>query len=203
VKVKIRTSITISREGLRFRRGGFTVAELMVVVVIIVLLASAMGGYYVGTYKRILVESVAKEIMLAAKYARLIAVEKQSSCRLILDEREKSFCLMTKSFGEGTDQTEQAVVSNAYTKPGRLEGDVVFEEVNVASAAGTNTGSRQRQWMVVFRPDGTADTAVIQVGDGKNHYTVYISAATGKAKVEFGVAGDSVIEIVDLDMEAY
>jgi prepilin-type N-terminal cleavage/methylation domain-containing protein len=172
----MKISITISREGLRIRRGGFTVAELMVVVVIIVLLASAMGGYYVGTYRRMMVETAAKEIMLAAKYARLIAIEKQSSCRLILDETEKSFCLMRRSFGEGTDEIEKAVVSNSYTKPGRLEGDVVFEKVQVASAAGTNAGSREGQSRVVFRPDGTADTAVIQVGDGKPKLTLVLRA---------------------------
>ena len=199
----MRTSIMISRNCFGGRRGGFTVVELMVVVALIVMLASAMGGYYVGTYKRMQVEDVARQIMLAAKYARLIAVEKQSSCRLVMDEKEKSFCLMREDFQEDESQTGQAVVSNSYTKPGRLEGDVVFEKVEVASSGQTDAVSREGRSMVVFRRDGTADMAVIQVGDGKNHYTVYISAATGKAKVESDVAGESSIDIVDLDMEAY
>lgn len=199
----MRTSITISREGLGNRRGGFTVAELMVVVVIIVLLASAMGGYYVGTYKKMLVEAAAKEIMLAAKYARLFAVEKQSSCRLVVDEREKSFCLMIGGLDGNASETGETVVSNSYTKPGRLKGDVVFEKVEVAPSVQTDAQGREGQSMVIFRRDGTADMAVIQVGDGKNHYTVYVSAAMGKAKVEFGVAGESAIDIVDLDVEAY
>jgi prepilin-type N-terminal cleavage/methylation domain-containing protein len=201
--VKMRTSITINLDCLGNRRYGFTVVELMVVVIIIVMLASAMGGYYVGTYKRMQVEDVARQIMLAAKYARLFAVEKQSSCSLVMDEKEKSFCLIRGDFQEDVSQADQAVVSNSYTRPGRLEGDIMFEKVEVTSSGQTDAGIREDQSMVIFRRDGTADTAVIQVGDGKNHYTVYISAATGKAKVESDVAGESSIDIVDLDMEAY
>ena len=201
--VKMRTSITTNLDCIGNRRYGFTVVELMVVVIIIVMLASAMGGYYVGTYKRMQVEDVARQIMLAAKYARLFAVEKQSSCSLVMDEKEKSFCLIRGDFQEDVSQADQAVVSNSYTRPGRLEGDVMFEKVEVTSGGQTDAGIREDQSIVIFRRDGTADTAVIQVGDGKNHYTVYISAATGKAKVESDVAGESSIDIVDLDMEAY
>ena len=201
--VKMRTSITTNLDRLGKRRYGFTVVELMVVVIIIVMLASAMGGYYVGTYKRMQVEDVARQIMLAAKYARLFAVEKQSSCSLVMDEKEKSFCLIRGDFQEDVSQADQAVVSNSYTRPGRLEGDVMFEKVEVTSSGQTDAGIREDQTVVIFRRDGTADTAVIQVGDGKNHYTVYISAATGKAKVESDIAGESSIDIVDLDMEAY
>ena len=201
--VKMRTSITINRDALGGRRDGFTVAELMVVVVIIVLLASAIGGYYVGTYKKMLVETAAKEIMLAAKYARLFAVEKQSSCRLVVDENEKSFCLMIGTPDENATEASETVVSNSYTRPGMLEGDVIFEKVEVIPSTEIDAQSRENQSTVLFRRDGTADTAVIQVGDEKHHYTVYISAATGKAKVEFGPAGEAAIDIVDLDAETY
>ena len=201
--MKIRTSITTNRDCSCGRTNGFTVAELMVVVVVIVLLASAMGGYYVGTYKKMLVETAAKEIMLAAKYARLFAVEKQSSCRLMVDEKEKSFCLMTGRAYENATEASETVVSNSYTKPGLLKGDVMFEKVEVVPSAEMDTQGRQEQSIIVFRRDGTADTAVIQVGDDKHHYTVYISAATGKAKVEFGPAGEAAIDIVDLDAETY
>jgi len=42
---------------------------------------------------------------------------------------------------------------------------------------------------------------VIQVGDGKTHYTVSISPATGKAKMFFGTAENVRIGTVDLDAQ--
>lgn len=201
--VKMRTSITTNRDCLGGRSNGFTIVELMAVVIIVAMLASAMGIYYVGTYKRMQVEDVARQIMLAAKYARLLAVEKQIRCCLLMDKKEKSFCLIRGDFQEDQSLADQMVVSNSYTKPGRLEGEVVFEKLEVTSGGQTVPVSRQDLSIVSFRRDGTADSAVIQVGDGKNHYTVYISAATGKAKVDSDVAGEAAMDIVDLDMEAY
>jgi prepilin-type N-terminal cleavage/methylation domain-containing protein len=199
----MRTSTTINRNYSGYKHSGFTIIELMVVVVVIVLLATVMGRYYVGTYKRMLVEKGAKEIMLAAKYARLFAVEKQSRCRLVLDESQQGYCLMSKDVSEYSGEMDEVMIANAYTKPGQLKGEVVFEKVEIASMVRINTSAQEGQSIVAFRPDGTADKAVIQVGDGRNHYTVYISPATGKAEVKFGIANESGIDIVDLDVEAY
>jgi len=200
VKVIMRTFTTINgRVGIHGKPGGFTIVELLLVVAIITLLAGTMGGIYVGTYKRMLVEKAAREVMLAAKYARVIAIEKQSHCKLILDETNSRFHLAFKDEDSRDDEDSATVITNQYSRPTEFGGDVRFEDIRI-TPMGRGDESPEEQSQIVFRPDGTADTAILQIGDGKNHYTVYIPAATGRARVQFGLAGELPVEIVDLDM---
>ena len=178
---------------------GFTLVELLLVVVIIVLLAGTGGSFYFRTYKRMLVEKAAKEVVLAAKYARVLAIEKGLRCRLILDETDKKFCLTIKDKNSRDDEKKESMITDQYSRPREFGGDVRFEEVKITSA-GQGDEITEEERVIVFRPDGTADTAILQIGDSKNHYTVYIMAATGKAHVKFGEAGELPMEIIDLDM---
>jgi len=54
---------------------------------------------------------------------------------------------------------------------------------------------------IIFLPDGTAQSAVVQIGDEKTHYTVSINAATGKAKLVSGTVENVKVSTVDLDAE--
>ena len=192
-KMKIFTTIR--------RSGGFTIVELLLVTVVIALLASAGGGYYFGTYKRMLVEKCAGQMVLTAKYARVVAIEKQTPCRLVVDKTQGRFFLTINTLNPETGEREDMVISNPYTKPVEL-GETKFEEVKIVSTAKIDI-DRFDEDIVVFRPNGTADMAVLQMGDGKNHYTVYIRPSTGRAKAEFGPAGELPIDIIDLDEEEY
>ena len=196
VKEKMKIFTTIRRVG------GFTITELLLVAVVIALLASAGGGYYFGTYKRMLVEKCAAQMVLTAKYARVVAIEKQTPCRLVVDKTQGRFFLTVKALNPETGEREDMVISNPYTKPMELGDEIKFEEVKIVSTVETGIDLFDED-IVVFRPDGTADMAVVQVGDGKNHYTVYVRPSTGRAKAEFGVAGELTIDIIDLDEEGY
>ena len=180
--------------------GGFTIIEMLLVVSIIALMAGASGAMYFGTYKRMLVEKAAREVLLAAKYARLVAIEKQTRCKLLLDNTNNSYLLTVPGEGAVADGG-QSVISNEYAKPRQFGGDIKFEEIQIAS--GARLGAAAGDSMVVFRPNGTADTAVLQIGDGKNHCTVYISAATGKGRIEIGEAMETGLEVLDLDVEEW
>ncbi|MCK4958208.1 MAG: prepilin-type N-terminal cleavage/methylation domain-containing protein [Planctomycetes bacterium] len=175
--------------------GGFTLIELLLVVALVVLLAGLGGNRYVVAYKRMLVEKAAKDIYLMAKYARVLAIEKRIDCKLVLDEVGKSYFL-TSGYGES-----ESVITDRYSKPQELSGEVGFEAIEVTSTVETDQENWEGVKTVVFRSDGTADTAIIQLGDGKNHYSVYVMAATGKAKIMFGEAENVPIDIVDLDAE--
>jgi len=200
--VTTRTSIT-SRTGDRGTaarwkgnaRGeacGFTIAEILIVAAIIALMAAAGGGIYIGTYRHGLVKKCARDFLLTARYARIVAVEHQAPCRLEIDEENGRFWLSVDMPNEEGEETERLIVRDFYSKPVELGGDVRFESVQVQSV-----DLEQRE--IVFRPDGSAESAVIQIGDGDNHYSVSISAATGKAKVYFGTSDEVEVSSIDLD----
>jgi len=188
------------------KRCGFTLAEVLVVVVIISLLAGLGGGIYVGTYKRMLVEKAARHLVLTAKYARIMAIEKQTQYKIQLDIANNGFHVVTTQWDEEAEQTEQIVVKDAYCKPVEFEGDVKFEDVQI-TPTGLETTTDDEEQAIVFSPDGTAQPAVIQIGDGKTHYTISISTATGRAKMYFGavedlkIGTDVRIGTIDLDAE--
>ena len=185
------------------KRRGFTLAEVLAVVLVISLLASLGGGIYVGTFKRMLVEKAARSLLLTAKYARIMAIERQTQYKMHLDLTNGEFYLATTQYDEEAEQSAHIIVRDPYCKPVQFEGDVKFEDIQVTPISwetSAESGSEEEQ-TIVFLPNGTADSAVIQIGDDKTHYTVSISAATGKAKVYFGTTENVTSSTVDLDAE--
>jgi prepilin-type N-terminal cleavage/methylation domain-containing protein len=202
--------VEVQRQKLKLKvkakRCGFTLAEMLAVVIIISLLAGLGGGIYVGTYKKMLAEKAARHFVLTAKYARIMAIEKQRQYEIQLDVANNAFYLITTQWNEDTEQTEQIVVKDSFCKPVEFEGEVKFEDVQI-TPTGLETTTDDEEQAIVFLPNGTAQSAVIQVGDGKTHYTISISTATGKAKMYFGAVEDVKtgtdvrIGAIDLDAE--
>lgn len=182
----------------RNTKSGFTIIEVLVVITIIAIMAGIGGGFHIGTYKRVLVEKTARDLFLAAKYARIIAIEKQKSCSLELETTNGGFFLTYDEFNEETGKTEQTIVRDMYSKPVEFTSAVKFEDIQITSIGLEETEEKTE---IVFLPNGTAQSAVIQIGDGENHYTVNIYAATGKAAVQPGTAEEVEIKTVDLDKE--
>ena len=179
-------------------KAGFTLIELLVTIAIIALIGGVGGGVYIGTYKRLQVEKAARDFFLAAKYARIMAIERQKPYRIELDTNNGGFFLTTEELNEETEQTERTIVRDLYSKPVEFDDAVTFENVQIISI---DTESSDEQTAIVFSPNGTAQSAVIQIGNGKNHYTVNIYAATGKASVQQSTAQETKITTVDLDQE--
>jgi len=193
-----------SQVNVKGKRCGFTLVEVLVVVVIIALLGGLGGGIYVGTYKRILVEKAARDFFLTAQYARIIAIEKQRQYKILLDvaNTNNGFFLATTQLDEESGQTEQMVVKDSFCRPVEFADEVKFEDIQITPiGVETTTETDEEEQAIVFSPNGTAQSAVIQIGDGKTHYAVTISAATGKAKVYFGTTEDVEIGTIDLDAE--
>ena len=184
------------------RLKGFTVSELLMVVVIIGLLTGAGAGLYVGTFKKMQVEKAAQDFFLTAKYARLMAVEKQNHYKMELDQADGGFYLTTVSWDEETGQAQQEIVRNLYCKPVEFQGEVVFESVNIAPSGWETQSADEQQQTIVFSPNGTAQSSVVQIGDGTTHYSISISPATGRAKLFFGTAENVTTGTTDLEAES-
>ncbi|AQT68175.1 type II secretion system protein H [Anaerohalosphaera lusitana] len=183
----------------------FTLVEILAVVLVIGLIAAAAGTTGFKSFRKMQVKKAAGELYLAMKYARLTAVEKQTECRLLIDKEENSYAVVVGSSEDieqltsvsdlDNDAESVQVVSNQYTKPAELGDGIAFEKAEIASMY----GDYQLQNGIVFRPDGSADAAVIQLGNGEYIYSINVMVATGKAKVIEGPAEEMTIGVVDLD----
>ena len=107
--------------------------------------------------------------------------------------------LIYTNFGEQTQDAQLATVRDLYFKPVQFGGDVVFEDIQIMSLANETEADDSENKGIIFYPNGTAQFAVIQVGDGQNHCTVSIAAATGKAKMYSGIAENIESGTVDLE----
>jgi len=183
-------------------RCGFTIVEILLVVVVIALLAGVGGGIFVGTYKRMLAERSARDFVLAAKYARITAIERQSPCKMVLDTENNGFALVVYGLNEETGQTEQVPLRDSYFKKAvEFPGGVEFEDIQITPIDPGRVTDAEDKETIVFSPNGTAQSAVIQIGDGENHYAVSICGATGKTRVHFGTAEEVETRTIDLDEE--
>ena len=186
-------------QNFKTRWCGFTIAEMLLVVVLIVLIAGVGGGFTVGTYKKMLTDKAARQLLLASKYARITAIERQSMCRIELDTENNSFVLTIEQLNSQTGETEKVAVQDVFFRPVQLAGDVEFESVKIDSVVSEELLEQEESRSIAFSPDGTAQPAVVQIGDGKNHITINISAATGKVKVYPGTAKEVKVGTIDLD----
>jgi prepilin-type N-terminal cleavage/methylation domain-containing protein len=180
-------------------RKGFTIAELLVVVLIISLITGAGAGLYVGTFKKLQVEKAAYDFLLTAKYARLMAVEEQKQYKMELDLTAKGFYLTTTLWDEENDQSQQQIVKNYYCKPVQLEGEVVFEAVEIVPNGWETESDTDEIKSITFSPNGTSQLSVVHIGDGKTHYSISINHATGRAKMFFGTVENVKVSTTDLD----
>jgi len=195
----------MSKPGLqvkeKIKQSGFTLIELIVVIVIISLMAGVGSSMLFGTYKKLNVDKTASNLFLTAKYARMMAVEQQKQYKLCLDILNNAFYLVTTLSDEEYGPIGETIVRDPYCKPVTLEGNIKFEDIQITPIALETTTETEDLPTIIFLPDGTAQSATVQIGDEKTHYTVSINAATGKAKLTPGTVENVKISTIDLDAE--
>jgi prepilin-type N-terminal cleavage/methylation domain-containing protein len=179
--------------------GAFTLIELLLVVAVIAVVGSLGGGMYTGTYKRLLVERAARQFLLSAKYARIMAIQHGRPYELRLDGGNKGFAVTTTQWNQQTAAGESVVVRDYYAKPVEFDGDVQFEDVKILTLVAEQVSDVGAEQRIVFLPNGSTESAVIQIGDGKTHYTIAVVASTGKATLRSGATGEVSMAVIDLD----
>lgn len=180
---------------------GFTLIEILLVVVIVTMIAGLGGGYCIGSYKRLIVEKTARQLLLMATYARIMAIEQQRPYELQIDAGNRGFLLATTDLDKQTGETQRVIVRDYYCRPVEFDGDVKFEDLVLATPTGEPLTDSAEEQKVVFLPNGSAESAVLQIGDGKTHYTVAVVAATGKATLTAGTAQEIDTVSIDLDIQ--
>lgn len=192
--------MTVSEGKKKFYRA-FTLVEILLVITLIALIAGMGTGMYRQSYEGMLCRTSAREFLLAAKYARILAIQRQQPCRLVIDPNQTGYALTIGQNITGEEQQTELLVRNIYFKPVIFPGTVRFEEVQIARVAEDEASEEEQQNAITFSPDGSALPAVIQIGDGISHYTATVNPATGKMKMSQGtIDQQEQAEIVDLDL---
>ncbi len=95
------------------------------------------------------------------------------------------------------------IVRDSFCKPVGFDGEIGFANIQITPIGlETTTEEEEDEQSIVFSANGTAQTAMIMIGDGKTYYTITITAATGKAKVYDGIVEDADVGVIDLDAES-
>ncbi len=177
---------------------GFTLVEIMVVIAVMGVALGLGGGMYMGTYQRMQVEKAARQLVAAARYGRMLALERQGDVRLCFDQEQGRFFLVAP---QRSSQGETSTVRDQLCKPTQLTEPIRLEVVDIKASV---TDEHEQplegdERSVTFRPDGSADAAVIQIGDGKRHFSLTICPITARVTLTLGTTENIAPTTIDLD----
>ncbi len=158
--------------------------ELLAVAAIIAMLAGVallrLGRSGSGSA----VMRAGRELYLTAKYARAAAVQSGQKVQLVVDDKQGRFWLEKKSSGEDGDAGQE--IADSYSRMYELAGPMKIERFKTEGQD------------CLFYPDGRAEPALVQIGDGKSSVTVLVNTL-GRARLVSGMAEDVQTGRVDLD----
>lgn len=161
------------------RRGGYTLLELLVVLAILAIFATLAAPRFADFLPGYRLDQAAVRVMTLARKARTDAATRRLRYRL------------TCSVGAGTYgltvEGDPLRASGVYAPPDDSWGQsfplpdgVTFSEVDLADGTVVTAGSGT----INFKPDGTADEAIIMLQDAKGHQRfVYVRGLTGRVSV--------------------
>ncbi len=191
--MKMRTSPTGSK--------GFTLVEIIVVVVIIsVLAAMAVPRMYAGNSSSKLRGS-ARQLLVAAQYARDFAATRRSKCRLTIDPQQQQSAL-TFQPAPPRNPGKFVPLATSLGKVQHLPKGIRFARVWIQprqSLAQTDQLSKKLDY-ITFDPDGQADAAALEITNGKQTFSVVIAPYTAYAKIIEGPVRELPNDRIDLDI---
>ena len=181
---------------------GFTLVEMILVIMLISLIAGVGGGFAAGTMKSLQVKKAARDFMINAKFARITAIEQQEICAIEINKDENLYGVVVERYNPESGEVERVLVRNQFSKPEKLPGSVQFEEIQINNLGVPVTMEESEASMfILFYPDGTSQSSIVQIGDGKDHYTININPVTGRTKLFNGTADKAETGVIDLNLE--
>ena len=190
VRVKTRTLATGNR--------GFTLVEIIVVVVIISVLATMIvPGMYAGRSLAQLRGS-ARQLLVAAQYGRDFATTRRCKCRLMIDLDKQQYALAFQQDPQ-RNPSEFVRLSTALGRVQRLADGLRFGQVRIEPREGYDQPPERIDY-ITFEPSGQADSAVLEITNGEQTYSVLIVPYTGYAKLIEGTTSELPNDRLDLDI---
>lgn len=177
VKIIIRISSVGSKRGknvlVKTTYSGFTLIELTLVIFFMGLIAGLTTPFVMSTLDRMELQSSARQVTSALRYARSEAVAIKQPVIFNGDLTDNKFWVST----EYDNQVPRVVFINDPVRFGHFLDEVKKEKY------------RDGKFTVTFFPQGNSSGGLISMEIGEpekseNHYAINIDPITGKAKLE-------------------
>ena len=168
------------------RRPAFTLIEIMVVVVVVAILSAMAIPSMVGSQRRAELRTQSDRLVETLRYARRMAVLQGRTLRVVLvvedpeQARRSSYHLEVATTDLDEPQAFQKATGGS-VKPAVLPDTVRLEgvEVTLDQYAASPEGFGQRS-AIHFRPDGSADAALLSLGNGQQSQRIVVDATSGR-----------------------
>ena len=168
---------------------GFTIVEILGVAVIITLAFMLTAFTVYQGLDSAAVNSAGRTILAVGKYGRLMACEKRRPCRLNIDTDNSTFWLSTtettqpvsdcyKNTKISSHSSASENIPNIYQQPQSLPRNVQFGQIQIDDQI-VETATA----VIIFRPDGSADAAKIQIEAKNEKQTVLIDPWTAQGRI--------------------
>lgn len=147
------------------------------------------------SYQKSQIRKSAHEIVLATKYARLLAIESQQSVYLNLNSENKEMSVLMSSMQEGVKEIKK----DPLFKLNAISDEVNFDKVQIQSSRRDSFSSTlSHQHQIAYHPDGSCDRAMIVLNLKDFYLSLHTSPFTGKTTVLDGI---KTVEsgVIDLD----
>ena len=177
---------------------GFTLIEILVVVVIISVLATmTIPQMYAGNSASKL-RSSARQLLVAAQYARDFAATRRAKCRLTIDPQQQQYTL---TFQQAPGKF--VPINTSLGKVQRLSKGLRFRRVWIQprpTLGQTEQTTKKRDYLT-FDPDGQTDAAALEITNGKQTFSIVIAPYTAYAKIIEGTVSELPNDRKDLDLD--
>ncbi len=181
------------------KRGGFSLLEIILVLTIILIASAIAIPSFVRSYEGARLNTSARTIAMASKYARNMAVLRQQHMAILFDTRRNEIEIL--SLGEGAahgdrgmflderagvdrrsaGDTEQASVSSLMVRP--MEEGVRIIEVSDMQGQQRHGGI----YWVNYHPSGISDKYTVRLMDGRDRTVrMEVDHISGRFSVEHG-----------------
>ena len=162
-------------------KSGFTLVELIVVVVIITVMTSMVAPRLSGATGRRQLRASARQLMVAAQYARNYAVTHRCACRIVFDRDGRRYNLAYQVDPEHRPG-EFEPLPHSIGKVHHLVDGLRFSKIWI-EPKGRPDGTLPQRDSITFYPVGRCDAAVIEITDGASTYSMLVSPASGRARL--------------------
>ncbi|MEM7624211.1 MAG: prepilin-type N-terminal cleavage/methylation domain-containing protein [Planctomycetota bacterium] len=163
-------------------RHAFTLIEIMVVIAIIAALAVMAAPSLMGSHRKAELTDQTQRLHDATRYVQRMAVVKQRTLRLVLTPRDPEHGGRSSYHVELMSTDLDAPQAYVKANGGSVKPTVLPEGLRLVDVKLDHGEPLDGTLAVRFFADGSADGAVIQLGDDRRVRSVVIESATGRVE---------------------